>query len=559
MSAEPRGTDRPPRATTAADAALAAVVVLHIVLIWLAPRVPTQDGPSHLHNADVLLRLTDPESSEFREFYMVNASPSPNWIGHVILAGLLTSFPPAAAEKIFVSIYAIGFALAIRYALRSASARGGSLALLATPFIMSWHLYMGFYNYCIGVVLWCVAFGYWMRRRGLHGPRQLALFSLFCALLYASHPTALVALGVAIGASTLFGATLRSAPRGASQGGEAAASPRARELTSRLLLPLVATLPALALGIVYGRSGGGDSETRWAPLRKVALELATMDPLVALTEAERPVAAAFAACLGVLVAGIACDRASRRRTPEVSTGVSLFAAAGALFALYFAAPAGIGDCWYVNGRILPFAVLALLIACGAAPLRPWVGRTLPAAGGAFALAFLLTRGPAHLAIGALLAECVAPAPFVAPNATVLSIGFAHAGRDANGLPLSTRVKPFLHLGAAIAAERGAIDLRNYEANTSVFPVRYRPERQPLRALALDGGADAEPPKVDFVNYSERTGEAVDYVLVSGITAGHEHDLNAKRIFKQLAHGYEQVFGAPGSGYVQLYKLRSPSR
>jgi len=554
MNVEPLATNRPHRFTTVADAALAIVVVLHIVLIWLAPRMPTQDGPSHLHNADALLRLSDPESSEFRKFYVINPSPSPNWLGHVILAGLLTSLPPAAAEKVFVSIYAIGFMLAVRYALRSVSASGGALALLATPFILSWHLYMGFYNYCIGLVLWCVGFGYWLRRRGLRSARQVGTFALLCVLLYASHPTALVALGVAIGASGLFGMSLRRAGRG----GEPTAPAHSRELTARLLLPLVSTLPALALAVVYGRTGGGGGETRWAPLREVALELATMDPLVALNEAERPIAAAFAACLTIIVVAVAHDRWSRPRTPGASTEVSLYAAAAALLALYFVTPGGIGGCWYVNGRILPFAVLSLLIASGAGPLRPWLARALPIAGCVFTVAFLLVRAPAHLAMGALLAECVAPAPLVTPNATVLSIGFAHGGRDASGRPLSTRVKPFLHLGAAIAAERGAIDLRNYEANTSVFPVRYRPERQPFRAIALDGNMEAEPPRVDFIHYAERTGEHVHYVLLCGVAPQHDHDLNAKGIFKQLAFGYERVFITPRTGFVQLYKLKSPS-
>ncbi|MFN0152304.1 MAG: hypothetical protein ACKVU1_16490 [bacterium] len=537
------------------DIGLATIILLHVALIWWPARFPTQDGPAHLHNADALLRISDPESPAFGEYYEVNATPSPNWLGHATLAFLLTMFSPVVAEKVFLSTYVIAFALAVRFALGSTRTSAASLALLSTPFILSWHLQMGFYNFCLGVVVWCVAFGYWLRRGGLRTWRQIGLFMVFCLLLYASHLIALGALGLVIGAVTLWTTVSdRIRHRGRPANGAAETSPPG-SLRARLLAPLVAALPAIALFAIYQRNGESHG-VGWVSTAKLTRELMTMDPLVALNENERPFGIAYAACLALL---FALALIVRRRDSDSVPSAGLFAAAASLFALYFAAPSGVGGCWYVNGRILVFAVLALIIAIGSAPLRPWIARTAAVSGFAFGIAFLLARQPTILAAGELLAESLTAAPLVAPNSTILSLGFSHRGRSADGSPLSTRIKPFLHTGAAIAAERGAIDVRNYEANTSVFPVRYRFERNPFRAFGSDPDMEAEPPRVDFINYAKRTGASVDYILVSGFGPEHEHNLAAKGILKQLSYGYERIFVSPGTGFVQLYKAAARQR
>ena len=53
-----------------------------------------------------------------------------------------------------------------------------------------------------------------------------------------------------------------------------------------------------------------------------------------------------------------------------------------------------------------------------------------------------------------------------------------------GVP-SADVVPFLYASGYVTAQRNAVDLCNYEANTGYFPVGFRPELNPYTHLALD--------------------------------------------------------------------------
>ena len=79
---------------TPENALFAALVVLRLAPIWSARYFPSQDGPAHINNANVLREYSRPDRTVFREYYVLNKNPEPNWAGHIILAAL--SIPAAA-------------------------------------------------------------------------------------------------------------------------------------------------------------------------------------------------------------------------------------------------------------------------------------------------------------------------------------------------------------------------------------------------------------------------------------------------------------------------------
>src|SRR5215218_886324 len=96
-----------------------ALVLLHLVPIWSVRYFPSQDGPAHLQNAQLLLHWMRDDPGPWREYYTINLKPVPNWAGHLALAGMMTVTSPAVAEKILLSGYVILLACAMRYLLRS--------------------------------------------------------------------------------------------------------------------------------------------------------------------------------------------------------------------------------------------------------------------------------------------------------------------------------------------------------------------------------------------------------------------------------------------------------
>ena len=82
-----------------------ALVVFQILPFWRVACVPTMDGPSHVYNAWILLELANPSahprSPLLRQYYEIDPTPLPNWLGHAALALLMTVFAPATAEKVW--------------------------------------------------------------------------------------------------------------------------------------------------------------------------------------------------------------------------------------------------------------------------------------------------------------------------------------------------------------------------------------------------------------------------------------------------------------------------
>ena len=74
-----------------------ATALLCVVPFWLAPVVPTTDGPAHLYNAWLLLHFDDP-GLEAGRLLQVNAFV-PNWGGVGPLVPLLLFLVPRSPRR----------------------------------------------------------------------------------------------------------------------------------------------------------------------------------------------------------------------------------------------------------------------------------------------------------------------------------------------------------------------------------------------------------------------------------------------------------------------------
>src|ERR1700730_2138826 len=121
----------------------AALAALFLVPFWAVPGyLPSTDGPSHVYNAWVLGQLAGPAPAPLlRQYYYLNPQPVPNSLTHVALLALMWALPPAAAEKVLLSLYVL---LATGALWSRAGAIDGDrawLALLGLPFV--WNVLLG--------------------------------------------------------------------------------------------------------------------------------------------------------------------------------------------------------------------------------------------------------------------------------------------------------------------------------------------------------------------------------------------------------------------------------
>ncbi|WP_076857727.1 hypothetical protein [Bradyrhizobium mercantei] len=174
----------------------AALLVLLDGPIWLVKLVPTQDGPVHLAQADLIARfgwggtLEGPAAA----FYQWNPRIEPNSAIYLLLAALIRLTGDAlVANSLFLSLYGVVWIVAAFAVSRAETERPLLPALLLLPIAFGVFIHWGFYNFALGIPLFLLFARFW---RGLNGRRDILAFiatALFLAALYLTHITSVVA------------------------------------------------------------------------------------------------------------------------------------------------------------------------------------------------------------------------------------------------------------------------------------------------------------------------------------------------------------------------------
>ncbi len=440
------------------------IVVLHLVPIWSFRYLPTQDGPAHLANA-VILKDFGVSGMRYNEFYEVRWEAIPNWTVHLLLVGLMHLVPPLIAEKVVVSLYVVGLAWAFRFLQQSLGQKslGGRsvwVAVTALLFVFPRFFWMGFYNWCLSVVLLFIVLGFCVRRREWTS-RDAALL---CLLLLTSWFTHLAGFLLAIGGAIWLAGTQ--------------CEKRAGALASVAL----AALPGCLLTVAYflqrdffGPGGTGELGNhlqRWLRATEIADNLgreAASVPEQIFEPYGQPLALVsglgLALCIAWLIAGVfgqvekvPSQGPCSRRWPVGLLGV-------AVAILYFLVPdhfaAGHGG--HLKSRLAPLPFLVWLASC-----RPPPRRMAPILGvaGLAAIGLNLTLIWIHIARAqADLNEFTAAVEHVGNNRVL----FVSRG-DSTRKP----VNYLEHAADYYCLRGGNINLDNHEAETRHFPIRFRP-------------------------------------------------------------------------------------
>ena len=548
MPGGPDASSRPPRGRWTAFALPGAAAIVLLAPIWGFPFFLTQDGPTHVENAKILLDYNRPEFEELRVFYVLNLDLYPNWLSHLALAGLMLVASPLFAEKLFLTAYVLLLPLAFRGALGAVRPEGAALWPLVLPFVYSHFFHLGFYNLAFAAIPFFFVLAFWLARDGRLGPREVAVLGGLLLFLYFCH---LVTLLLATGALAVLAAAACFRDLGGKEPGTA------RRAAGRALALAAAAAPALVLVVRFlagqrterSEDGPGFAE-RWQDLWRLQ-ELASHDPReLWLTSA---LGVLFLAVAAALLAGKVRDRRFGR-------GDGLLVVAAAFAVVYFLAPvtvlnspgstAGGGS---THDRVGPYVFLALMLWLGAQDLGPRARRGLVAAFLAVALGLLAVRLPRYAEMNGHLAEYLAGGSLVPRHSTLLPVSFAHRGRRPDGSPVSWRVEAFLHAGAWLAVERDLVDFTNYEADLGYFPTLFRREANPYRWLR--GGQETSPPCIDLDRYDRRGPRPLDAILVWAAAGADRRDPCVAAILGHLDARYELVHTSAPRALAQLYRRR----
>ncbi len=161
---------------------LAVVLAAPLSAIWAVPWFVTQDGPAHVYNAQILAESFD-AASPSRLVYTITWKPIPNWMGHLVLAGLVARVPAWIADRIMTSATLVLLAAATLWLRwRVAGAKGlVAAAFLSALLAMNFAWVLGFTSFLLGCCLFPITLGVWWEGRyRLSLGRIIAVSALLC-------------------------------------------------------------------------------------------------------------------------------------------------------------------------------------------------------------------------------------------------------------------------------------------------------------------------------------------------------------------------------------------
>jgi hypothetical protein len=418
-----------------------------VLLLWLAPAIPTQDGPIHLYNLALINDLLGDTPSR-ANFHRLEFEGYTN-LGFIAVGLPLARVVPLwAVERIVLSLHIVMLAL---FAVRWLSGCNRSVfptAWVALAFSLPWSLFMGFYGYQLGADLALLSVcGAWKLRDA--AAHKLALFCLGAGAVVLFFHAVAAALFAGLVALIQLTGQDESAGR-------------------RSLRSAISGLPLLAIVLMVVSGSGENGRLEWRAVEYILLFLITFGTLTFSTQ--------LLTCLLVCAGwAVLCLPSSQPRTQDHALRFAV-AAGASLAALHLLAPDFVGGGGYLTGRFawwIPLLMLPVLEtgkALGGRLERAWIPATLAA-----------------IAIGSTAFSAAPSARVVAEvakGAETRQVSGSLAGAIFDRTPKSdAMIQPLRHVASLFAQQRGTL-ITNYQARESFFPIRFT-ERAKARFPDVD--------------------------------------------------------------------------
>jgi hypothetical protein len=498
-----------------------ALLALQMAIPWTAPYFVTQDGPSHLYGATVARDLVlHHRDSVYSPWYTIQRALLPNVTATFLLAVAESIAGPEHAEQLFASVAILAGFLAFCYASRALSpdfsarfsARFSPWTPVANFLVQTWFLWLGFYNFYLGMVLMAFPIGFYFRHAGGIGWRRATALAAGLVLLFFTHiiPALIAVMTVVtvalwinvvafwIDASVPIAAAARTRrflpPR-----------PHLRELG----VLLASALPASILIGLYLRSGG---PAHFTP--QIAWAWNEFPMHVFQTGAGRSGGQTILMpfFMYYIAAGILLMR--KREWSSVRGGLAV--ATLLTFLAYLLAPdAGFGGSYVKIRFSWGVFLLGGLLACSVTRLQP-----MRVATAVWVACFLTGNAVNSMVIGSRVSNAAADylsvANLVPPKSIFVRLryptphapeqyGYEGIGRD-----------PLAHLAGLAAARRRLVDLSDYEPLSKIFPVVFKKAIDPGWQSGLWAMEGPDSDSVESLAWVNRNlPQPIGFVLVIG--------------------------------------------
>lgn len=166
---------------------------VYLIPVYLLPLFPTLDGAAHLYSASLMARWNDFPLAH--EFFLKQPFPPPNIISHWLMYLLWPILHPIGIEKIIVALSIALPAISVEWLCRQKGISSIN-ALLVLPVLYNFMLFLGFYNFLIGIGLLWLSYAILTR---LQGEKTIWIVLVSLGLGSAMHFSHLMILPAATG------------------------------------------------------------------------------------------------------------------------------------------------------------------------------------------------------------------------------------------------------------------------------------------------------------------------------------------------------------------------
>jgi hypothetical protein len=502
------------------------LLAFQVSILWSTRYFVTQDGPSHLYTAVVARDLLSGDSP-YASVYMYHPKMVSNWGTTVLFNASLLLFGPIHAERAVATLCLLVAFFGIGYFIRSLDPPGNPWSPIINFLINTWFLWIGFYNFYLGMALYPFIAGYYIRHARSMTWRRVAILSVSLVLLFFTH---VVPVGLSVLTICLAGLWVRLP---------------FRDLLRIGVIVLPATLLCASFLTTWNPAETYDPALEWAwsmfPMHVFASSRGRTGEQLLL----------YPALLFFLTAGIL----AMRRREWVSARGAVVVAAAVSFVLYLFLPNyGFGADEIKIRLAWAFFLLGCPVAYSVSRMRRL--RTPLSIYVACFLAFNLFHAMRHNVrrVRHAVHAYASALDSIPEGANVVRIRYPNEKtRERFGFE-TIALDPLMHLDSWMASQRRFIVLTDYQALTRTFPVTYQPKisvdtQYQLWDLENDASNSATPTLRALL---QSFPVPIDYVIVFG-DGTHRREAELASLLTELGGSMKLVDADPANSFVRVYR------
>lgn len=515
-------------------------IAMCLVQIWWPSFYLTGDGPCHLYNARVLHDIWSGRDAAFySRFYNVIYAPNPNWLSSVIMGWCMYFASGVVAEKLFLTLYALTLIFGFYKLLKQVSGSSSYLITIVFLFVFHHTLAKGFYNFSLGMALYFWMVWSWLRFIERRNTINTLVFFAFTALTFFSQ-----LLPFVFGAITCFSLLISHI---ATQ--PATKRPRIFEFVRASLEFGILIAPFAALMLWFtDQQGGADIHLRHHFYRLIELVQFKYGINVSAREELFTGIAGF-----TIVTMLAIAVFLRIRAKEfISKYDGFLYSFVILLIIYILFP----EDFLHRAILISMRTQLFLLAIGGLIAAYTLPQKVKNAGGLVLMACFIALFFIRCSVQNVAAEAVedytSVAAHIKPYSVVLPLDLAPAGRDNKWYTITNRSYHFAHALDYIGCNKPLIVLDNYEAHTGYFPIAWIDKVSPYTHLSVGNGIEGMPPAADIQGYRQRSGVAIDYVVLWCYDKVYLKDSGFADLYNYVMQHYHLVYRS-ASGRTMLYE------